>query len=275
MQPPQYPPLLINSSSRLPTSALQPYISHYAGCGIDGATPGVTRGLPSRHVSLMIGLDEPFEIQKTSSTRSFIGGLNDKPAMVTRRESIDCLHLFLNPLGIRTLFGFPAAELCDGIVDLKNVFGAFTEEFIGHLQELKYWPTRFDYLDQVFLSLFKPSIVTRELQWSWNALLGSEGKVKIAALAHEIGWSRRHFSEKFKQEFGISPKNIARVLRFEKACALLKIRQSLADVAATTGYYDQAHLSHEWQSLAGCSPKTWILEELPFLQDYELAALNN
>jgi AraC-like DNA-binding protein len=38
-------------------------------------------------------------------------------------------------------------------------------------------------------------------------------------------------------------------------------------VAAVCGYFDQAHLTHEWRALAGCPPTVWIAEELPFLQD--------
>jgi AraC-like DNA-binding protein len=40
-------------------------------------------------------------------------------------------------------------------------------------------------------------------------------------------------------------------------------------VAFLCGYYDQAHMTREWQALAGCAPRMWIAKELPFLQDYE------
>jgi AraC-like DNA-binding protein len=68
----------------------------------------------------------------------------------------------------------------------------------------------------------------------------------------------------------------ARVFRFERACRLIADhRLSLAHVAITCGYYDQAHLTREWCDLAGCSPKAWITRELPFLQDYELGSGDN
>lgn len=61
------------------------------------------------------------------------------------------------------------------------------------------------------------------------------------------------------------------MLRFERACWLMRRRCGLAEVAAASGYYDQAHLSREWHALAGCAPQAWIAAELPLLQDYELA----
>jgi transcriptional regulator GlxA family with amidase domain len=94
----------------------------------------------------------------------------------------------------------------------------------------------------------------------------SGGRARVADLAGEVGWSRRHFGKLFRAETGLAPKQASRVLRFERAGQLLRGGlRDLADVAVEAGFYDQAHFSNEWRSLAGCSPRTWIAEELPFL----------
>jgi AraC-like DNA-binding protein len=104
-------------------------------------------------------------------------------------------------------------------------------------------------------------------------MLATGGLIRIADLANEIGWSRRHFGERFRDEIGLAPKQAARILRFERAGALLRRgHQDLAELAVECGYYDQAHLSNDWRMLAGCSPRTWIAEELPFLQDDSVVA---
>ena len=97
------------------------------------------------------------------------------------------------------------------------------------------------------------------------------GSVEIGELAADVGWSRRHLSEKFKAEVGLSPKVAARVLRFERARHLLSMptRPGLAAVATACGYYDQAHFTREWSELAGCTPTKWIADELPSMQDGE------
>ena len=82
-------------------------------------------------------------------------------------------------------------------------------------------------------------------------------------LAETIGCSRHQLARRFHAEIGVSPKSMARISRFERACGL------------TAGFSDQSHLVREWQALAGCTPRTWIREELPSIQDYELAALDN
>jgi transcriptional regulator GlxA family with amidase domain len=79
-------------------------------------------------------------------------------------------------------------------------------------------------------------------------------------------------ADRFRAELGITPKTAARIFRFERAYGLISnLRQPLADVAAACGYADQAHMTRDWNALTGTSPKAWIANELPFLQDYELS----
>jgi transcriptional regulator GlxA family with amidase domain len=82
--------------------------------------------------------------------------------------------------------------------------------------------------------------------------------VPIAALAGDIGWSRRHLAMQFKNEFGLRPKRFARVLRFNRAVRLMSRDGGalLADVAARAGYFDQAHFVREVHEFAGIPPRT-------------------
>jgi transcriptional regulator GlxA family with amidase domain len=108
--------------------------------------------------------------------------------------------------------------------------------------------------------------------WAWAQLAVTHGGKSVGQLAHDVGWSRQHFSQRFRSELGVSPKTAARIFRFERACWLIKeARLPLSVVAATCGYSDQPHMNRDWNALAGCSPRAWIASELPHLPDYELA----
>jgi AraC-like DNA-binding protein len=116
--------------------------------------------------------------------------------------------------------------------------------------------------------------IRTELGWAWHRLVAG-GDRRVDRLADEIGWSRGYFARLFAAEFGLQPKETARVVRFDRARRALADgtvsgnaeRGSLvADIAARHGYADQAHLSREWRRLAGCTPGEWQREVLAFVQ---------
>lgn len=274
----------IDIAIRPPAPALRPYIARYAGIregGFGTSAGGFLRGLPSRHVTLMISLGAPIDIAGMPSPRqspggfqAFIGGLHDAPALVRRTGPFHGLHFFLTPLGTHALLGLPAAALASTVVDLADILGPGTDGVLNRVMGANSFDDSFDVLDRAFLACLDREISPApELAFAWNRLIASDGAVRIEDLADEIGWSRRYLSERFRNDLGIAPKTVARIARFEKACALLRdCPSSIAEVAAECGYADQAHMSRDWNALASCPPRTWIREELPFIQDYELAA---
>ena len=105
----------------------------------------------------------------------------------------------------------------------------------------------------------------RDLVRAWHRLQVSGGRVAIGALAKELGCSRKHLTLRFRNEFGISPKLLARFLRFDRAVRLIGAGRvaGLADLAAASGYADQAHLSREFRVFAGSAPTAFLRRRLP------------
>ncbi|WP_329050258.1 AraC family transcriptional regulator [Amycolatopsis sp. NBC_01488] len=254
---------------RQPHPVVRPLVTRYVGYAQDEVTLPVHRGLPSRYVTLVISLAEPVRMAG-HSLQALVGGLHTRAVLIRQDRVQEGLQLELDPLGVRTLFGVTAAELSGEVVDLAE-FG------LGSLPErlrALAWEERFALLDEVLAArAVSPVAPPPELGEAWRRMRGADGRVRVTELAGEVGWSRRHLGERFRAELGLAPKQAARVLRFERAGRLLRQgRSDLAAVAVECGYYDQAHLTNEWRALAGCTPGTWIAEELPFLQDEEVAA---
>jgi AraC-like DNA-binding protein len=102
------------------------------------------------------------------------------------------------------------------------------------------------------------------VRWAWERLRRTAGAVRVDGLARELGWSRRHFAQRFKRELGVAPKTAARLMRFDRAARRLRAGEPLGQVALDCGYYDQPHMNREFRALAGCTPA-----QLPFVQDAE------
>jgi AraC-like DNA-binding protein len=269
-----------NHAVCLPAPALRPFISHYAGFRAQGLAPCTHAGLPSRHVDLIISLAGPIEVIRMPSTRqspaafaALVSGVQDAPASVRQGGELDGLHLFLKPHGVRAILGVPSRELTSRVVHLSDIWGRAAGELIERLMNARSWQQRFSVLDRAFLRAMKPIGPPRALAWAWRRLAETHGCMQVHQLARELAVSRRHFGELFHAEFGVAPKTAARIFRFERACRLIvDERPSLAQVAFACGFHDQAHMTREWNSLAGCPPGVWIANELPNLQDYELTA---
>lgn len=101
--------------------------------------------------------------------------------------------------------------------------------------------------------------------------MDSVGTVRVDELADGAAWSRRHLLTRFRTQVGLAPKTAARVLRFQRAAALLApegpgggppptVPPTFAEVAAACGYADHSHLVREFHTLAGCTPSQYTAE---------------
>ncbi len=86
-------------------------------------------------------------------------------------------------------------------------------------------------------------------------LAEARGQISVDALAGAASLSPRQFRRICIGRTGLTPKHLARVLRFRHAATYAhKIRRDWADIALRCGYYDQAHLINEFRALAGVPP---------------------
>ncbi|MGH7442200.1 MAG: helix-turn-helix domain-containing protein [bacterium] len=87
-----------------------------------------------------------------------------------------------------------------------------------------------------------------------------QGDLEISALATELGVSRQTVKHKFDQHIGVSPKLFAKLRRFQTVLGRLSNgnKTNWTDLAKETGYYDQAHLTREFNHFTGFSPQKFV-----------------
>ncbi|MBF6355355.1 AraC family transcriptional regulator [Nocardia higoensis] len=262
-----------------PASVLAGFVDHYIGYRMTGYAPGLHRGLPSRHQTFIVAIGPTIDVvaqtdrtQSPADYRCVLSGLQASAAAIAHTGHQEGVGIALTPLGCRALFGLPAGALWNTTLECAQIAGPVADELWERLQGPASWPARFAVCDEVLTRLANPQrLVTPELTWAWRTVTGSGGQVSVSGLADRIGWSRQHLTRRFTTEFGLGPKLAARITRFERARRMIVGTPSfvtLAQVAASCGYYDQAHLNRDFAELAGCSPTTWLTEEeIPSVQD--------
>lgn len=83
---------------------------------------------------------------------------------------------------------------------------------------------------------------------------------RVAVVTERVGMSQRRLTQLFHEQVGVSPKTFHCVRRFQHTLRHLRGKQSVdwADVAVQFGYYDQAHLSHDFRRLTGMTPGAYL-----------------
>jgi AraC-like DNA-binding protein len=266
-----------------PAGALRGCVQRQVGYRMAGYDAGEHVGMPGTSLTCILSFDDPLELtampdprQAPAALWTLISGLHDGPAVMAHDGTQHGVQLDLTPMGVRALFGVPAAALGSSVVELEQLMGPLAEQLWARSWAEADWAARFAVVHEVLGSLRArhegtvAGSVRPELRWAWSQVVCSGGSVRIDTLAEEIGWSRRHLTDVFRAEFGVSPSTARRLARFEVATGLLRDDRpcSLAEVAARAGYADQSHLSREFRRMAGRSvTEWWADEQFPFVHD--------
>jgi AraC-like DNA-binding protein len=258
-----------------PTERLRPLVASYIDFDMAGWPPGRHRGLPDGTLTLVISLGAPLVVRSGEGTHitaaATVGGLRSSPVDIIHDGTQHGVQLELTPRGARALLGLPAAALAQGVWPLDDVVGRRAFELIDSLAAAPGPAARAQVLDRVLARWEVDDGCPAAVNATWRLLTCSAGSVPVTSIADQVGLSRRQLSQLVRTELGLTPKTVARILRFSQAREYLYSGRttSLAETAALCGYYDQAHLTNDWRRLSGCTPGEWIAEELPFLQDHD------
>ena len=258
---------------------LRPFVAAAHGYSSPAMPTGLHRGLPSAHLTLVVELAAPLRVTGPGpavAAHAVVGGLHTRPALIDAGRPQEGLQYALTPAGAQAVLGVPAVELAGRTVDLADVLGRAADRLVDDLVAADGWAERFARLDAALVDRLSGRVVPvpPEVREAWRLVHGSAGRCRVEELAAHVGWSRRHLAERFRLATGVTPKQAARIARFEATRRMLVDpgRPPLAEVATRCGYADQPHLAREWRALAGCSIGTWLREELPFVQDTDAAA---
>jgi AraC-like DNA-binding protein len=238
-------------------------------------TPGPLRRreVPSTHVTVIlsfgpaIGVGDPGAACAPAHRRtSFVAGLHDQPVLTEHGGRQHGIEVRLAPLAAGRLFGVPMDALANQVVALEDLLGRDAERLVEGLYAAPGWAARFALLDGAIggrLEAGRPP--SPGVAWAWGRLRETHGAVPIGALAVELGWSRRQLAARFREQVGIPPKLLARILRFERVVARLVHApgERWAEVAYDCGYYDQAHLNRDFRAFAGSTPSAFLAARRP------------
>jgi AraC-like DNA-binding protein len=110
----------------------------------------------------------------------------------------------------------------------------------------------------------KPERIDRRVRFGVETIGRARGVVSMDALARAAGVSRRHLERQFLDDVGVTPKRLARIVRFQHAVRCLEnvdAHRAGVETATACGYADQSHFIRDFRQFAGCSPSQHLLRQ--------------
>jgi AraC-like DNA-binding protein len=232
--------------------------------GFRDRAPGVPVELqvvPYPAVTVIVDLGDGLHVVDDASGRrqrgDVVTGL--APGRVRGRgRDVECLQVRLSPVVAHAVFG-AGLDLRGSVVALDDVWGPEARRTRERLRPAPSWDDRFAIVSDALARRFSAGLasgraVDPEVAFARGRMEATRGKVRVDALAGEVGWSRKRLWSRFRSQVGPTPKRAAQLVRFDHAAHRLAAGHSAARVAAEGGYADQSHLHRDVKAFAGVTP---------------------
>jgi AraC-like DNA-binding protein len=237
---------------------------YYSG---QGPAHRCERVLPDGSAELVINLDDiprkrfdPVDSRRFQTVRrAWISGPQPEFILIDVLPQATMVGVHFKPGGLAPFAGLPVGELAGHVVELESLWGPAAQDLRDNLLEAPLIEDKFNCLQ----SFLEERMQRRARPIDVAAALGQflqEPGSSIATVARKLGVSHKHLIHCFRTEVGLSPKQFCRIRRFQTALANLQTKPEVdwADFACATGYYDQSHLIHDFQTLSGLTPSRYL-----------------
>jgi AraC-like DNA-binding protein len=182
--------------------------------------------------------------------RCFLVGPRSRFADVTMANRILTCGARLRPGALPLLTRFPASEFTDRSVFVEDVFAAPGKLLIEQLGE-------------VTSPIAAIRIISDFLSRKWTSRnrvvrLPLDRYARVEDMAAQTGLPIRTLRSRLMQHVGLSPKRMIRIERLHRALLSSECRsKGWGEIAASSGFADQAHMIREFRDLLGESPTVW------------------
>ncbi|MCD7972689.1 MAG: helix-turn-helix transcriptional regulator [Candidatus Azobacteroides sp.] len=172
--------------------------------------------------------------------------------------------VLFRPEGLKAFFDLPATEFYNKNIPLRFLLKNDANQLEDQLAASHSFHEKVLLIESFLYKLLHKKENKKDnlkrIHHSIELLTRTGGNSSVNALASSSCLSRKQYERIFSSTVGISPKQFARVARFQHALArkALQKSESLTALAYDCGYYDQSHMIHEFKALTGYTPSEYF-----------------
>ena len=253
----------------VPPAALRPHVKciwRLHGPRPDAAVPEPI--VPDGCVEMILNLGDRF-VRHESASHShrqpsrLIAGQITRAITLEPTGRLDLWGIRFHPWSAAAFLGVSGDELRDSFLGLDDASSSLERE-LSHLEELDGDDARYAAIVAALLRRASRVAPSDELLPQLVALAENRrDPLSVRGMARHVGLSTRRVQTLFRDAVGLSPKQLLRIARFQRALGLARLNPALSwsAIAVRAGFYDQAHLIHESNEIAGCTPSALVGRE--------------
>jgi len=252
-----------------PSAPLAPYVERLWYCDRHQRVQPTERVLPNGRFQLAISLTEdPISALSDPSglgseiASSLLIGIRSRFSIITTAKLRPAMGVVFRPGGVHAFLNTPTDAFCNKNVPLDLIWGSTAGTLRDRLRTERHLARKFQVLEMALLGRMKERVrLNAAVQYALEVFACTPRVPRVDRIAREAGLSRRRFTQLFREQIGLTPKLFCRVQRFQTALKQIGSGASVdwAQLALTAGYYDQAHLAHEFQDFSGLSPSAYLV----------------
>lgn len=168
------------------------------------------------------------------------------------------ISILFKPHALKLFFDQPAGITTDNSLDLSLLANSESDSIYEKIGTSRNIQERISIIEEYLMKriIEKHLYNFRRIGICIDKVTSSRACVQVAELADIACFSSRQFDRVFIDFVGIRPKEFLRIVRLQNVIhkAYYNKNESLSSLAYSCGYYDQAHMNHEFLEFTGMNP---------------------
>ncbi len=196
--------------------------------------------------------------------RAMVMGQRTKSYFIEPLGNVNSFAVCFYPYGFTNFVNTPLKDLVDAELPISQLFD---EKEAKDLEEgminADSTDDRIQIINTFLLSkLRNQSTIENIVQSTVDALIATGGSTSIGEMPQDESSKRRQLERKFKDQIGLSPKQLGKVIRLQAALNLmLNKSEKFTGIAYESEYFDQSHFIKDFKEFTGITPKEFIGSE--------------
>lgn len=197
--------------------------------------------------------------------RSFVFGQLTRQLEIAATGVTGIIAVRFYPDGFIPFSTMPVSAMENRAVALTELYGQDGEALERAIVSAQNYQERITILEAFLVNrLNNKNTIDVITASSIETLLSLKGQLTIDQLAVQQSTSRRQLERRFATIVGLSPKQLAKIIRLQHTLKSLEQNQfnNLASLAVENGYFDQAHFIKDFKEFTGMTPKQFYADSL-------------